>query len=130
MVRGCLTQLLADETGEGDQETILRRAIALIDRFISAETAEIGTEGDAAEPATDAAYLSLHLTKALTPQSLHDAAIASGAKCAGETPESEPAPLLAIAGKSAETPPAVDLEALKARLSEEAVKQARALIGR
>jgi len=72
------------------------------------------------------------ITGALTPQALHDAAKASGAACepmgemAGKT---EPAPLLAIAGKSAEPEPAVDLDALQARLSAKAVAVAKELLG-
>ena len=68
------------------------------------------------------------LTTTLTPQALHDAATASGAKCAGETPPDEPAPLLAVAGKSAETTEPVDLDALRQRFSAEAVKTARELL--
>lgn len=54
------------------------------------------------------------IQEALTPQSLHDAAVASGAKCAGETEHEPPVPLLAIAGKSTEQPESADLEALRA----------------
>ena len=71
------------------------------------------------------------VTGALTPQALHDAAKASGAACEpGEPMKSEPAPLLAIAGKSAEPELVVDLAALKARFSAEAVRTAKELLGR
>jgi len=63
----------------------------------------------------------------LTPQSIHDAAIASGATCPGETSDSPPAPLLAIAGKSVETAPPIDLDALRAEMRAAAIKQAREL---
>ena len=70
------------------------------------------------------------VTGALTPQALHDAAKASGAACEpGEPMKSEPAPLLAIVGKSAEPEIVVDLAALKARFSAEAVRIAEELLG-
>lgn len=66
--------------------------------------------------------------KALQPQALHDAAVASGAACPPSETKSEPAPLLAIAGKRAETPP-VDLDAFKAQLSDLAASTAKELLG-
>lgn len=67
---------------------------------------------------------------ALTPQSLHDAAVASGAKCASESEAVLPAPLLAVAGKSAEPDiPAIDLDALRAELTELAVKEVHTILG-
>lgn len=69
----------------------------------------------------------------LTSQSLHDAAVASGAKCASEPEPVPPEPLLAIAGKSAETEEPVDLEAFARELRElavsEAVKEAKNILG-
>lgn len=137
MVRGCLVQLLAEEIGEGDQEAVLRRAIALIDRFISAETAEIGSEGDAIESdMTDMAAMSVDgsngwaslepLTAVLTPQALHDAATASGAKCAGEA--APPEPVLAVRVEP-ETATAADLAALKPDLVAAAQKAVKERLG-
>lgn len=61
---------------------------------------------------------------ALTPQSLHDAAVASGAACA-TAPIEEPVPLLAVAGKSVEP---VDLDAVRARLSATAIRTAQEML--
>ena len=72
------------------------------------------------------------MSQTLTPQALHDAAVASGAACPAPSEmemKSEPAPLLAVAGKSAEPVPPLDLDAFKAHLSDVAVKHARELLG-
>ena len=83
------------------------------------------------EPATKADYTDIieAVKSAFTPQSLHDAAIASGAKCASEPEPDPPAPLLAIAGKSAEPVTPDDLEALRAEMTAQAIKEAQALLG-
>ena len=97
---------------------------------VKAETTElVAIESDFEfEGITDGAVKAL--TAALTPQALHDAAVASGAACkSGETHEPEPAPLLAVAGKSVETETPVDLDAIQARLSAKAVAVALELLG-
>lgn len=63
------------------------------------------------------------LTASLTPQALHDAALASGAVCAGETVKSEP--VLAIT----ETEAPVDLAALRAELAPVAMKVVKDRLG-
>lgn len=122
-LRGSLTTLLGSETDDPEQARLLRQAIAYLDRFIASETDEIGTPEDQAESqatgytettTTTVAYASTDGKRTalpLTAQSLHDAAIASGAKCAPDEPS---APSLTItAGKSAPEPdgtPADDLD--------------------
>ena len=98
----------------------LRGAIDSLTAYMTASVSAIGTDDD------DMAMRSVK--SALTPQALHDAACASGATCAGDTTKDAPAPLLAIAGKHAETAPSVDLDALRSDLSALAVKTARELL--
>ena len=65
----------------------------------------------------------------LTPQSLHDAAVTSGAKCASEAHPKPPVLKLAVAGTKAEKPTVkVDLEALTAEMRELAVKEVKSLL--
>lgn len=128
-LRGCLVQLLASETDDPEQMRLLRQSLSYLDRFIAAETDEIGPtsapmpmdtasneDTNPAYPMPPSAYLSADRAVRdlpLTPQSLHDAAIASGAKCASETPQAEP--VLAI--RESVTVPAVDLVALRSELA-------------
>ena len=84
-------------------------------------------EPDAVKSVLDA------VTKAITPQALHDVAVMAGAECSpkdmGEMDgKSAPAPLLAVAGKSVEPAPAIDLEALQRDMSALAVKTAQELL--
>lgn len=68
----------------------------------------------------------------LTPQSLHDASVASGAKCAhepGETPVSEPAPVLAVkAGEGVVTATEADLDELRELLRPVAAKAVKEVL--
>jgi hypothetical protein len=126
VIRAQLAQILADEVGEGDQETVLRRAIALIDRFISAETDEIGGETDTNTSVSDdmGAFLSVDRVvkslSALTPQALHDASLASGAKCVSEATKAEP--VITV------TATVDDLDSLLPRLDDLAAKTAQAAV--
>ena len=84
------------------------------------------------EPAAVKAVLDA-VTKAITPQALHDVAVMAGAVCApqdmGEMEgKGAPAHLLAVAGKGAETAPAIDLVALQRAMSALAVKTAQELL--
>ena len=66
----------------------------------------------------------------LTPQALHDAASASGAKCAGEAAEPEPAPVLAIrAGNNVETVTEADLATLRVWMRETTAAAIKGVIG-
>ncbi len=86
------------------------------------------------DPAPDAVKAVLEaVTKAINPQAIHDVAVMAGAKCPpqdmGEMEgKSAPVPLLAVAGKSAETAPAIDLVALQRDMSALAVKTAQELL--
>ena len=115
---------LLGECEDPERSAQLRSAIDSLTAYMTASVAahEMESEDDSEDMAMKS------LTTTLTPQALHDAACASGAKCAGDTPEAAPAPLLAIAGKSAATVPAVDLDALRADLSSVAVKTAMELL--
>lgn len=53
-VLSSLLDILGDEAGETEQAGFLRDAIAAVQKFIDAETAEIGTQEDADEAAADA----------------------------------------------------------------------------
>lgn len=90
----------------------------------------LGVEPDP-EPAVKAVLDAV--TKAITPQALHDVAVMAGAVCTSQDMgemegKSAPAPLLAVAGKSAETAPAIDLVALQRDMSALAVKTAQELL--
>jgi len=116
-------ELPPEPEGEPDEQ-IAEQPADVADEAIKMSTAEMGQ--------MMMAQMVSAVTGALTPQALHDAAKASGASCEpmGEMEaKSEPAPLLAVAGKSAETEPAIDLDALQARLSAKAVAVAKELLG-
>ena len=119
-----LISSLASLLGSCDDEAMcdqLRTAIDSLTAYMTSSVAAVGTEDDMAAMKA--------ITTVLTPQALHDAATVSGAKCPGEMDgKSAPAPLLAVAGKSVEPAPAIDLEALQRDMSALAVKTAQELL--
>lgn len=117
---------LAFLLGECEDPARSAQLRSAIDSLTAYMTASVAAHEMESEDSDEMAMKSL--TTALTPQALHDAARTSGAKCAGDTPENPPVPLLAIAGKSAEPVPVVDLDALRANLSAVAVKTAQELL--
>lgn len=135
-LRASLTDLMGNETDDTEQMRLLRACIGYLDRFIASETDEIGTPADQIETATDEAEMYGWLSKdraflgeagiksILTPQSLHDAAIASGAHCASEAVHSEP--VLSI---SEAVPEPVDLAAIRAETSAAAVRAVKERLG-
>lgn len=108
----------------------LQDAVDQVNEIIETTTTTIGSDRVEfeSEGLVDAAFKAF--TKAITPQALHDVAVVAGAMCPpGEMEgKSAPAPLLAVAGKSVETAPAIDLEALQRDLSALAVKTAQELL--
>ena len=99
----------------------------IVEPVIEEPVPEPDREPDAIKSVLDA------VVKAISPQAIHDVAVMAGAVCPladmGEMEgKSAPAPLLAVAGKSVETVPAIDLVAFQRDLSALAVKTAQDLL--
>ncbi len=137
-----LLALLGDEADETDQAAMLRVCIDALQRWITAETAEIGTPGDVAD---SGAFLEVHAVREGKRNSTSDASLLAGAHdniatvlgmdcmpgSAAKSLDAERPRGLAIAASTGPQPMSDEaVEQLKQRLAGVAVSAAREVLGR
>ncbi len=137
-VLGSLLDLLGGEGAETEQATMLRDAIANVQAFITAESAEIGQDGDTDPPSvveslTVTAYAAGTRSERNPGQALHDHAITLGASCpAAGRADGDPAdaqPTVIVVRSDAPDPLEEVRAGLAARAAEVAAEVVRSRTG-